>query len=97
MQRKIRFSAIAVVFGSCADRYVLEGYSPKKSFEEMMRAAKGVPDLEGIELVGGWHLTSKNAREVVKKVEDFWPLCISHYSRALVIGKVGSGEFCCQR
>ena len=71
MQRKIRFSAVAVVFGSCADRYVLEGYSPKKSFEEMMESAKKVADLEGIELVGGWHLTSRNAREVVKKVEDF--------------------------
>jgi len=71
MQRKIKFSAVAVVFGSCADRYVLEGYSPKKSFDEMMKAAREVPDLEGVELVGGWHLTRDNAHEVVKKVEDY--------------------------
>ncbi len=93
MPKKIKFSAIAVVFGSCADRYVLEGYSPKKSFDEMMEAAKKVPSLEGIELVGGWHLTAKNAKEIVKKVEDYG-LCVSAIIPELwSSAKWGQGSF----
>lgn len=70
MEKKMKFSSTAVAFGSCADRYVLGGYSPQKSFEEMLEAAKKVPDLEGIELIGGWQLTDTNAHQVVKKVTD---------------------------
>ena len=70
MGQKMKFSSTAVAFGSCADRYVLGGYSPQKSFEEMLEAAKKVPDLGGIELIGGWQLTDANARQVIKKVAD---------------------------
>lgn len=76
MSESIKFSAIAVVFGSCADRFVLEGYSPQKSIDEIIETAKEVPDLKGLEFVGGWHLTSENASRVAEKVEDFG-LCIS--------------------
>jgi hypothetical protein len=31
-----RFSAVAVVFGSTADRYVLQGYTAKRSLEEVL-------------------------------------------------------------
>lgn len=70
MLQEMKFSSTAVAFGSCADRYVLGGYSPQKSFEEMLEAAKKVPHLEGIELIGGWQLTEANAQQVVKKVVD---------------------------
>ena len=70
MKQKIKFSSTAVAFGSCADRYVLDGYSPQKSFKEILEAAKKVPDLEGIELIGGWQLTKTNARQVIKRVTD---------------------------
>jgi len=70
MDKERKFSAIAVVFGSCADRYVLEGYSPKVNFGEMLERAKKVPDLTGIELVGGWHLQRDNAQEIVKQIAD---------------------------
>jgi len=70
MEEKMKFSSTAVAFGSCADRYVLGGYSPQKRFEEMLGAAKKVPDLEGVELIGGWQLTDTNAHQVVKKVTD---------------------------
>lgn len=70
MEKKMKFSSGIVAFGSCADRYVLDGYSPQKSLEEMLEAAKKVPGLEGIELVGGWQFNDTNAREVIKRVTD---------------------------
>ncbi len=65
-----RFSAVAVVFGSTADRYVLQGYTPKRSLQEMLDDAAKVPGLKGIELVGGWHLNDANQNDVVKSVAD---------------------------
>ena len=70
MEKKRKFSAVAVTFGSCADRYVLSGYSPKKSFEEMLDGAKQVPDLSGVELVWGWHLNDDNADEIVEMIKN---------------------------
>ncbi len=70
MEQRMKFSSSVVAFGSCADRYVLDGYSPQKTFEEMLEAAKRVPDLKGIELVGGWQLTDANGREVIERVID---------------------------
>ncbi|MCD6318633.1 sugar phosphate isomerase/epimerase [Candidatus Aerophobetes bacterium] len=71
MGRALKFSAVASVFDSCADRFVQTGYSRKKSFKELLEAAKKVPDLTGVELVGGWHLKDGNAREVIKMVENY--------------------------
>ncbi|MEW5816682.1 MAG: TIM barrel protein, partial [Spirochaetota bacterium] len=67
---KVKFAAVAVVFGSTADRYVLKGYTPKRSFEEMLNDAAKVEGLEGIELVGGWHLNDRNQEKVVKSILD---------------------------
>ncbi len=63
-----RFSAVAAVFGATADRYVLQGYTPRRSLEEMLDDAAKVPGLTGIELVGGWHINDGNQDEVVKAV-----------------------------
>ncbi len=67
---KARFSAVAVVFGSTADRYVLKGYTPARSLEQMLDDAAKVPGLTGIELVGGWHLNDENQDAVVKSIAD---------------------------
>ena len=44
----VKFSAVAVVFGSTADRYVLGGYTPQRTLEEMLDDAAKVPGLTGI-------------------------------------------------
>jgi len=67
---KARFSAVAVVFGSTADRYVLKGYTPARSLDQMLDDAAQVPGLTGIELVGGWHLNDANQESVVKSIAD---------------------------
>jgi sugar phosphate isomerase/epimerase len=65
-----KFSAVAVVFGGTADRYVLSGYTPKRSLSEMLDDAVKVSGLRGIELVGGWHVNDANQNEVVKAIMD---------------------------
>ena len=30
------YSAVAVIFGACADRYVLQGYTPERTFDQML-------------------------------------------------------------
>ena len=42
-----RYAAVAVVFGNCADRYVLQGYTEPRSFDQMLEDAKQVPGLTG--------------------------------------------------
>lgn len=65
----MKFGACLPTFGSCADRYVLSGYSPKKSLEEMFARASRVNGLGGIELVGNWHLNEGNFDEVKGMLE----------------------------
>lgn len=64
-----RYSAVAVIFGACADRYVLQGYTPARSFDEMLADATKVEGLKGIELVGGWQIKEENQDSVVKKIQ----------------------------
>jgi len=34
------YAAIAVVFGKCADRYVIQGYTEDRTFDQMLADAK---------------------------------------------------------
>ena len=64
-----RYSAVAVIFGVCADRYVLQGYTPERSFDERPADATKVEGLKGIELVGGWHIKEESQDSVVKRIQ----------------------------
>jgi xylose isomerase len=65
-----KYAAIAVVFGPCADRYVVQGYTESKRFDQMLDSAKQVDGLTGIEIVGGWHIDDQNAGTVLKQIND---------------------------
>jgi len=67
---KRKYAAIAVIFGSCADRYVLQGYTPKRSFDEMLEDARKVKGITGIEVIGGWHINDENQHERVQQIAD---------------------------
>jgi len=62
--REIKFSSGIHVFGNTSDRFVKDGYKEDKSLKEMIGLAGQVPDLEGIELVEGWHVSTDNLKEV---------------------------------
>ena len=83
MGEELKFGACLPAFDSCADRYVLSGYGKKKTLEELFISASEVEDLQGIELVGNWHinegnfdfvksLLEKTRLEVAMVVPDLW-------------------------
>jgi xylose isomerase len=65
------FGACLPTFGNCADRYCLGGYGGGgNTVQEMLDLAKKVEGLDGLELVGNWHVNDRNIREVAKMFRD---------------------------
>jgi xylose isomerase len=65
------FGACLPTFGSCADRYCLSGYGGGgETMEEMLDLAKKVEGLDGLELVGNWHVNDENIHDVARMFDD---------------------------
>jgi xylose isomerase len=65
------FGACLPTFGNCADRYCLSGYGGGgKNMQEMLDLATTVKGLDGLELVGNWHVNDENIREVARMFQD---------------------------
>jgi len=65
------FGACLPTFGSCADRYCLGGYGGGgTTVEEMLDLALEVEGLDGLELVGNWHVNDDNIRDVAGMFRD---------------------------
>lgn len=65
------FGACLPTFASCADRYCLSGYGGGgTTVEEMLDLAVQVEGLDGLELVGNWHVNDENIHEVARMFED---------------------------
>lgn len=69
--KRYRLGACLPVFGSCADRYCLSGYGRGAStLEGMLDLAGRCPGLEGVELVGNWHVNDDNIAHMPKELSD---------------------------
>ena len=79
MTKKLRFSANINTFNACADRYVLSGYGERLSTDELIDAATRVEGLNGVELVGMWHVNDDNLQQVQQRIKDagFEVTCIT--------------------
>jgi xylose isomerase len=65
------FGACLPTFGNCADRYCLSGYGGGgTTMEEMLDLSQQVAGLDGLELVGNWHVNDQNIHEVAKMFKD---------------------------
>jgi len=65
------FGACLPTFGNCADRYCLGGYGGGgKNMVEMLDLATTVKGLDGLELVGNWHVNDENIRDVAHLFAD---------------------------
>jgi len=59
------FGACLPVFGDCADRFVLSGYGKGgRNVRDMLDLAAQVENLDGVELVGNWHVNDSNVHEL---------------------------------
>ena len=62
-----KFATTMPPFSGCADRYCLGGYGGGgKDIAEWLDMAKSVDGLDGVELVGNWHVNDDNIFEVGK-------------------------------
>jgi len=64
MSEKIKFAAALPAFSPGGDRFVPDGYGQKRSIQEMFAVAKTIEDLEGVELVGNWHVNDENIDQI---------------------------------
>ena len=71
MYEGFKLGACLPTFASCADRYCLSGYGRGgTTMEEMLSMAKKVEGLDGLELVGNWHINDSNIAAVMKLFRD---------------------------
>lgn len=59
-----RYSVILSNVGSCCDRYLSTGYSMPYTIEQLFDRVAGIEHVEGVELVGTWHITKDNVRQL---------------------------------
>lgn len=64
------FGACLPTFGNCADRYCLSGYKRDFTMDEMLDRSLEAGDIDGLELVGNWHVNDGNVREVAKELKE---------------------------
>ncbi len=65
------FGACLPTFGNCADRFCLSGYGGGgKNMEEMLDLATKVTGMDGLELVGNWHVNDQNIRDVARMFNE---------------------------
>ncbi len=65
---KNKLGACLPAFSSCADRFCLSGYGKGgKTIEEMLDMASRVKEIDGLELIGNWHINDKNI-ELLKRI-----------------------------
>jgi len=61
---KPSYSVILSNVGSCCDRYLSGGYSDPFTIEEMFDRVAAIKHVEGVELVGNWHITKDNIHQI---------------------------------
>ncbi len=65
------FGSCMPPFTGCADRYCLSGYGGgATTIEEILNLAVQVEGLDGLELVGNWHVNDGNIRDVAGMFKD---------------------------
>lgn len=89
-----KYSVILGNLGNTCDRFLPTGYKERRSQADMIAQAASIEGLSGLELVGSWDVTTANAPEVKRLLEDHQLACVSiipdHFSQRVW----GLGSFC---
>jgi len=65
------YSVILSNVGSCSDRYVTGGYAEPFTISELFERTSKIPQVTGVELVGTWHVTDSNVKELKGHLEHY--------------------------
>jgi len=66
-----KYSVILSNVGSCADRYVPQGYDDPFELSELFARASYIPQVSGVELVGTWHVQENKVKELKKYLDEY--------------------------
>lgn len=72
-----QYSVILSNVGSCADRFLTSGYSAPFELKQLFERVKQIPQVTGVELIGSWHVTEHNVKELKKYLEEYQLLLVS--------------------
>jgi xylose isomerase len=64
-----KYSVIISNFGNRADRF-LSSYGEDRTLAQLFDSASRTPGLAGVEMVGTWHITTRNVEEVRGQLQD---------------------------
>lgn len=67
----MKYSVILGNVGSCCDRYVSGGYSDPFTTDELFDRVASIENVDGIELVGGWHIREDNVDYIKSKMDEY--------------------------
>lgn len=90
---KPRYSVIISNVGSCCDRFLSTGYSDPYTIEQLFDRVAGINHVEGVEIVGDWHITSKNVRQIKDNLDRTGMKLVSIIPDHFGLKKWGKGAF----
>jgi xylose isomerase len=67
---KSQYSVILSNVGSCSDRFLTGGYDRPYDIAELFERVAQIPQVSGVELVGTWHVTESNVKELKNHLEE---------------------------
>ena len=88
-----RYSVILGNLGNTCDRFLPTGYKDAPDKAAMIRQAAAIPGIEGLELVGSWDITEKNAKDVHGSLRDAGLECVSIIPDLFSQKRWGLGSF----
>ncbi|BBH23632.1 hypothetical protein Back11_49770 [Paenibacillus baekrokdamisoli] len=66
-----KYSVILSNVGSCSDRYLTTGYEKPYSISELFERVSKIPQVGGVELIGTWHVTDNNVKEIKRHLDEY--------------------------
>ena len=90
---KRKYSVILGNLGNTCDRFLSSGYKEALDKDAMLRQAKSIEGVGGIELVGSWDITAETAGEMRQKLEAVGLQCASIIPDHFAQKKWGRGAF----
>jgi len=89
-----KFAVILGNVGSCSDRFLSEGYSEQLSIDEMFEKVSTIEHVEGVELVGNWHISDNNVEQIKRNLKTYNLKLVSIIPDHFGLRKWGKGAFC---
>lgn len=91
-----RYSVILGNLGNTCDRFLPTGYKSPVTTDDKLALAASISDIRGVELVGGWDVTTANADQIKRSLDQHGLACVSIIPDLFSRNVWGNGSFCCR-